>query len=82
MNTTFPDSPLSIYSQVPGDSIPESVGSMAGDDSHISPIESVSVPSVSSDYSSGILSPGTVILLSICLYFYAARGRLEPLEFG
>ena len=48
---------------------------MAGDDSLISPIESVSVPSLSSGSSSQILSPGTVILLSICLYFHVARGR-------
>ena len=64
------------------DSIPESVDSMAGDDSLIYPIESVPVPSVSSDISSGILSPGTVILLSICLYFHVTRRRLESLGFG
>ena len=68
-----------------GDIIPQSGDNMTGDSMAVSliyPIESVSVPSVSSDYSSGILSPGTVIFLSICLYFHVAHGRVERLGFG
>ena len=53
---------------------------LVGDDE--SPIEAVSASSLSSDYSSTIFSPGTIIFLSICLYSQIACGQAAHVEFG